>query len=141
MKKSFLITSVCALISISSFAYDERSELVLTPTPQSNVSRCMAYSPLMGVVKEGQDLKVNSDQFEFTDNKNLILDGNVTLDFAEGLLKAQNANLDRDNGKIQFFNGGEIFLTDFYFRAENGFFNKKDTQLSTYSGVSKDTFT
>lgn len=134
MKKSFLITSVCALISISSFAYDERSELVLTPTPQSNVSRCMAYSPLMGVVKEGQDLKVNSDQFEFTDNKNLILDGNVTLDFAEGLLKAQNANLDRDNGKIQFFNGGEIFLTDFYFRAENGFFNKKDTQLSLFDG-------
>jgi lipopolysaccharide export system protein LptA len=34
----------------------------------------------MGEVKEGQDLKVNSDQFEFTDNKNLVLDGNVTLD-------------------------------------------------------------
>ncbi len=68
MKKSFLITSVCALISISSFAYDERSELVLTPTPQSNVSRCMAYSPLMGEdIEEGQDLKVNSDQFELTD--------------------------------------------------------------------------
>ena len=134
MKKSSFITNVCGLIFISSFAYGDISELVLIPTSESNVSRCIAYSPLMGEVKEGQDLKVNSDQFEFTDNKNLVLDGNVTLDFPEGLLKAQNANLDRDNGKIQFFNGGEIFLKDFYFRAENGFFNKKDSELSLFDG-------
>ena len=134
MKKSSLITNVCAIISISSFAYGEISELILIPTPESNVSRCVAYSPLMGEVKEGQDLKVNSDQFEFTDNKNLILDGNVILDFPEGLLKAQNANLDRDIGKIQFFNGGEIFLEDFYFSAESGFFNKKDSKLSLNDG-------
>lgn len=134
MKKSSFITNVCGLIFISSFAYGDISELVLIPTSESNVSRCIAYSPLMGEVKEGQDLKVNSDQFEFTDNKNLVLDGNVTLDFPEGLLKAQNANLDKDNGKIQFFNGGEIFLKDFYFRAENGFFNKKDSELSLFDG-------
>ena len=87
---------------------------VLVPAPQPNNQSCISYMPNMGKVKEAEDLKVNSDKFQFTDDKRLILQGNVELDFPEGLLRSQSAELDRDNGKIRFKNKGQIFLRDFY---------------------------
>ena len=116
MKRSFLIINVCVLLASTNFAYsDINKEFILSPAPESNINRCLIYSPIMGVVKDGQDLKINSNEFEFTDDQKLILKGDVELDFPEGLLRADKANLDRENGKIQFFNRGEIFLEDFYF--------------------------
>jgi LPS-assembly protein len=88
----------------------------------------------MGKVKEAEDLKVNSDKFQFKDDKRLILQGNVELDFPEGLLRSQSAELDRDNGKIRFKNKGQIFLRDFYFNADNGFLNKDDKSISLSEG-------
>jgi LPS-assembly protein len=90
--------------------------------------------PNMGKVKEAEDLKVNSDKFQFTDDKRLILQGNVELDFPEGLLRSQSAELDRDNGKIRFKNKGQIFLRDFYFNADDGFLNKDDKSISLSGG-------
>jgi LPS-assembly protein len=88
----------------------------------------------VGQVKEAEDLKVNSDRFQFTDDKRLILQGDVELDFPEGLLRAQSAELDRDNGKIRFKNKGEIFLKNFYFNAETGFLNKDNKSISLSRG-------
>ena len=107
---------------------------VLVPAPQPNNQSCISYMPNMGKVKEAEDLKVNSDKFQFTDDKRLILQGNVELDFPEGLLRSQNAELDRDNGKIRFKNKGQIFLRDFYFNADNGFLNKDDKSISLSEG-------
>ena len=136
MKRSFLIINVCVLLASTNFAYsDINKESILSPAPESNINRCLIYSPIMGVVKDGQDLKINSNEFEFTDDQKLILKGDVELDFPEGLLRADKANLDRENGKIQFFNRGEIFLEDFYFVAENGFFNKENSELALSNGT------
>jgi LPS-assembly protein len=107
---------------------------VLVPAPQPNNQSCISYMPNMGKVKEAEDLKVNSDKFQFTDDKRLILQGNVELDFPEGLLRSQSAELDRDNGKIRFKNKGQIFLRDFYFNADDGFLNKDDKSISLSGG-------
>ena len=107
---------------------------VLVPAPQPNNQSCISYMPNMGKVKEAEDLKVNSDKFQFTDDKRLILQGNVELDFPEGLLRSQSAELDRDNGKIRFTNNGEIFLRDIYFNADDGFLNKDDKSISLSGG-------
>jgi len=108
---------------------------ILVPTAQPNTQSCISYVPVMGLVKEAEDLKVNSDKFKFTDDKKLILDGNVELDFPEGLLRAQSAELDRENGKIKFSNKGEIFLEDFYFNANGGYLNKDDKSISLSKGM------
>ena len=108
---------------------------ILVPTAQPNTQSCISYVPVMGLVKEAEDLKVNSDKFKFTDDKKLILDGNVELDFPEGLLRAQSAELDRENGKIKFSNKGEIFLEDFYFNANGGYLNKDDKSISLPKGM------
>ena len=108
---------------------------ILVPTTQPNTQSCISYVPVMGLVKEAEDLKVNSDKFKFTDDKKLILDGNVELDFPEGLLRAQSAELDRENGKIKFSNKGEIFLEDFYFNANGGYLNKDDKSISLSKGM------
>ena len=107
---------------------------VLVPAPQPNNQSCISYMPNMGKVKEAEDLKVNSDKFQFTDDKRLILQGNVELDFPEGLLRSQSAELDKDNGKIRFKNKGQIFLRDFYFNADDGFLNKDDKSISLSGG-------
>ena len=46
---------------------------VLVPMPQSNTQSCISYTPSMGEVKEAEDLKINSDRFQFTDDKSVIL--------------------------------------------------------------------
>ena len=129
MKKPLLIFNICFVFAMPFVLYGEKKlELILSPAPESNTNKCLIYSPLVGEVQEGQDLKVNSNEFEFLDDKKLILKGDVELDFPEGLLRAGLANLDRQNGMIEF-NKGQIFLQDFYFIAEDGFFNKEDGEL------------
>jgi LPS-assembly protein len=65
----------------------------------------------------------------------LILQGNVELDFPEGLLRSQNAELDRENGKIKFSKDGDIFLKDFYFNADNGYLNNDNKSIALSEGI------
>ena len=107
---------------------------VLTKGPVSNINSCLIYTPNLGTTKPDENLKVNSDKFEFTDDEKLILRGNVELDFPEGLLRAKAARLDRKNGQIRFSGGGDIFLDQFYFYARDGHFNKEDRSISLSEG-------
>ena len=135
MKRFNLIAPILLGTSLTIHAAEDfLVDGVLIPTPQINIQSCITYMPRMGKVKEGGDLKVNSDKFQFTDDKRLILEGNVELDFPEGLLTSQGAELDRDNGKITFTNKGEIFLTNFYFNADSGFLNKNNKSISLSGG-------
>ncbi|MDB4848563.1 LPS assembly protein LptD [Gammaproteobacteria bacterium] len=136
MKKFNYVAPI--LLGASLFVHANEEFLVdgvLVPTAQSNTQSCISYFPVMGLVKEMEDLKVNSEKFKFTDDKKLILDGKVELDFPEGLLRAQSAELDRENGKIKFSNNGEIFLEDFYFNANGGYLNKDDKSISLSKGM------
>jgi LPS-assembly protein len=135
MKRFNLIAPILLGASLAIHASEDfLVDGVLVPSPQPNNQSCISYMPNMGKVKEAEDLKVNSDKFQFTDDKRLILQGNVELDFPEGLLRSQSAELDRDNGKIRFKNKGQIFLRDFYFNADNGFLNKDDKSISLSEG-------
>ena len=107
---------------------------VLVQSKENSLS-CISYVPNIGKVKKNEDLEINSDKFQITDDKRLVLYGNVALDFPEGLLKAQNAELDRDNGKVKFSNSGEIFLTNFYFKSEDGYLNKDDNSIALNKGI------
>ena len=107
---------------------------VLVQSKENSLS-CISYVPNIGKVKKNEDLEINSDKFQITDDKRLVLYGNVALDFPEGLLKAQNAELDRDNGKVKFSNSGEIFLTNFYFKSERGYLNKDDNSIALNKGI------
>jgi LPS-assembly protein len=102
---------------------------------KKNTLSCISYVPNIGKVKKNEDLEINSDKFQITDDKRLLLYGNVSLDFPEGLLKAQNAELDRDNGKVRFSNSGEIFLSNLYFKSEDGFLNKDNNSIALNEGV------
>ena len=73
MKKPLLIFNICFVFAMPFVLYGEKKlELILSPAPESNTNKCLIYSPLVGEVQEGQDLKVNSDEFEFLDDKKLI---------------------------------------------------------------------
>ena len=136
MKKFNYVAPI--LLGASLFVHANEEFLVdgvLVPTAQPNTQSCISYFPVMGLVKETEDLKINSDKFKFTDDKKLILDGSVELDFPEGLLRAQSAELDRENGKIKFSNNGGIFLKDFYFNADGGYLNKDDKSISLSKGI------
>ena len=61
--------------------------------------------------------------------------GIVVLYFSEGLLKAQYADLERNNGKVKFSNSGEIFLTNLYFKSEDGYLNKDDNSVALNKGI------
>ena len=135
MKRFNLIAPILLGASLTSHAAEDfLVDGVLVSASKSNTQSCISYIPRMGEVKEAEDLKVNSDKFQFTDDKRLILQGNVELDFPEGLLRSQNAELDRDNGKIRFKNKGQIFLRDFYFNADSGFLNKDNRSISLSGG-------
>jgi len=136
MKKFNYVAPILLGASLFVHANEEfQVDGVLVPTAQPNTQSCISYFPVMGVVKESEDLKINSDKFKFTDDKKLILHGNVELDFPEGLLRARNAELDRENGKIKFSNKGEIFLENFYFNSDEGFLNKDDRTISLLKGT------
>ena len=134
MKKLHLLAILLGLIfsihSNGEFLVDN----VLVQSKENTLS-CISYVPNIGKVKKNEDLEINSDKFQITDDKRLVLYGNVTLDFPEGLLKAQNAELDRDNGKVKFSNSGEIFLTNFYFKSEDGYLNKDDNSIALNKGI------
>ena len=81
-----------------------------------------------------ESLDIKSEKFEITDNEALILNGNVVIDFPDGILEAGKARVDRKNGTVEFKKEGDLFLKDYFFRAKEGFFNEKDRSLELYSG-------
>jgi LPS-assembly protein len=124
------IGAICSIHSNGEFLVDD----VLVQSKENTLS-CISYVPNIGEVKKNEDLEINSDKFQITDDKRLVLYGNVSLDFPEGLLKAQNAELDRENGKVKFSNSGEIFLTNFYFKSEDGYLNKDNNSIALNKGI------
>jgi LPS-assembly protein len=133
MKRFNLITiNLIFLISINLHGSLKIND-ILVPTTR-NIESCFSYSPLIGAVKENEDLKINSDKFQIADDNKLLLSGNVELDFPEGLLKTNDAELDRENGTAEFSKSGEIFLQDFYFTANHGRFNRNENTISLKTG-------
>ena len=124
------IGAIYSIHSSGEFLVDD----VLIQSKENTLS-CISYVPNIGKVKKNEDLEINSDKFQITDDKRLLLYGNVSLDFPEGLLKAQNAELDRDNGKVRFSNSGEIFLSNLYFKSEDGYLNKDNNSIALNKGV------
>ena len=94
----------------------------------------ISYVPNIGKVKKNEDLEINSDKFQITDDKRLILYGHVSLDFPEGLLKAQNAELDRENGKVKFSNSEKFFI-QIFFKSEDGYLNKDNNSIALNKGM------
>src|SRR6056300_35462 len=124
------IGAICSIHSNGEFLVDN----VLVQSKENTLS-CISYVPNIGKVKKNEDLEINSDKFQITDDKRLVLYGNVSLDFPEGFLKAQNAELDRENGKVKFSNSGEIFLTNFYFKSDDGYLNKDNNSIALNKGI------
>ena len=100
----------------------------------TNTKTCLVYQPFLGDVEDMEGLDIKSEKFEITDNEALILNGNVVIDFPDGILEAGKARVDRKNGTVEFKKNGDLFLKDYFFRAKEGFFNKKDRSLELYSG-------
>ena len=134
MKRLHLLP-ICigAIFSIHSYG-EFLVDNVLVESKENTLS-CISYVANIGKVKKNEDLEINSDKFQITDDKRLILYGNVSLDFPEGLLNAKNAELDRENGKVKFSNSGEIFLTNFYFKSEDGYLNKDNNSIALNKGI------
>jgi len=100
----------------------------------TNNNSCLVYQPYLGVVDDIESLDIKSDKFEVTDNEALILNGNVVLDFPDGILKAGKARVDRKNGLVNFKKEGDLFLENYFFRAKEGFFGKDDESIELYYG-------
>ena len=100
----------------------------------TNNNSCLIYQPYLGVVDDIESLDIKSDKFEVTDNEALILNGNVVLDFPDGILKAGKARVDRKNGLVNFKKEGDLFLENYFFRAKEGFFGKDDESIELYYG-------
>ena len=100
----------------------------------TDTKTCLVYQPFLGDVEDMEGLDIKSEKFEITDNEALILNGNVVIDFPDGILEAGKARVDRKNGTVEFKKEGDLFLKDYFFRAKEGFFNKKDRSLELYSG-------
>ena len=83
-------------------------EGILFKNTQNN--SCLVYQPFLGVVEDIESLDIKSDKFEITDEKVLILNGNVQIDFPDGLLRSGKARVDQDNGLVDFKKNGDLFL-------------------------------
>ena len=95
---------------------------------------CFSYQPYLGGVDDIDSLDIKSDKFEITDQKILILNDNVEIDFPDGLLKAGKARLDQEKGVLDFKKNGDLFLEDYFFRSTSGSFNTKDSSINLEKG-------
>ena len=95
---------------------------------------CFTYQPYLGSVKDIDNLDIKSDRFEITDEKVLILNGNTEIDFPDGFIYAGKARIDKSNGSVEFKKNGDIYLKDFFFRANEGVFNKDNKFINLING-------
>ena len=77
------------------------SEGILQESGNSKNS-CFLYQPNLGSVEDIDNLDIKSDQFEITDEKVLILNGNTEIDFPNGFIYAGKARIDKSNGSVEF---------------------------------------
>ena len=101
---------------------------------RSNNEVCLTYQPYLGTVENIESIDIKSQRFEITDNDILLLDGDVDIDFPNGVLKANTAKLDRNNGLVQFKRGGSLFLEDYFFKSKEGSFNKDEQSIELNQG-------
>ena len=130
--KRILFFIIC-LMFFNNLPGDLLTDKILSEN-STNTKTCLVYQPLLGDVEDMEGLDIKSEKFEITDNEALILNGNVVIDFPDGILEAGKARVDRNNGTVEFKKEGDLFLKDYFFRAKEGFFNKKDRSLELYSG-------
>jgi len=104
-------------------------------TNSQNIQSCLIYKPYLGKVEDIESLDIKSDKFEITDQKTLILNGNVEIDFPDGILKSGKARVDQENGLVDFKKNGDLYLEDYFFRANTGSFNKDELSLELEKGV------
>ena len=100
----------------------------------SNNLTCLTYKPYLGKVQDMESLDIKSDKFEITEQNALILNGNVEIDFPDGILISEKARVDQDNGLVDFRKNGDLFLKDYFFRASSGSFNKDKLSIALEDG-------
>lgn len=100
----------------------------------SNNLSCYSYKPYLGNISNTKDFDINSTEFELTKSNKLILNGDVVLDFNEGLLKAGSAIIDRDKNIIEYTNDGYITLSNGLFSSKSGLFDQSNKALFLTNG-------
>ena len=133
LKIKRLLCLVACIFYQNHLSSDLVEDGILTKNIQSNNS-CLVYEPYLGVVEDIESLDIKSDRFEITDDEALILNGNIILDFPDGILKAGKARVDREYGLVSFKKEGDLFLKDYFFSAKEGVFNKDNQSIELYFG-------
>ena len=106
---------------------------VLTENKTNN-NMCLIYQPYLGVVESIEGVDIKSEKFEITDDDILLLQGEVDIDFPDGILKSNKVKLDRANGLLEFKGDSSLFLEDYFFRSNKGSFNKDEQAIELYNG-------
>ena len=134
MQKVIKVVFITIIVSFHNFILANllNSESIKINTSAS--SSCLIYEPYLGVVKDIENLNIKSDKFEITENKVLILNDNVEIDFPDGILKTRKARVDRENDIIEFKNNGELSFKDFFFKSADGVFNRSDSFVELNDG-------
>ena len=134
MQKVIKVVFITIIVSFHNFILANllNSESIKINT--SATSSCLIYEPYLGVVKDIENLNIKSDKFEITENKVLILNDNVEIDFPDGILKTRKARVDRENDIIEFKNNGELSFKDFFFKSADGVFNRSDSFVELNDG-------
>ena len=134
MQKVIKVVFITIIVSFHNFILANllNSESIKINT--SATSSCLIYEPYLGVVKDIENLNIKSDKFEITENKVLILNDNVEIDFPDGILKTRKARVDRENDIIEFKNNGELSFKDFFFKSADGVFNRNDSFVELNDG-------
>ena len=125
------------LITILIFQGYVNSDLIkdgILTENSTNNNVCLVYQPYLGAVESIEGIDIKSQRFEITDDDILLLDGDVNIDFPDGILKADKAKLDRNMGLVQFKKDGSLFLKDYFFKSKEGSFNKNEQSIELYQG-------
>ena len=134
MQKVIKVVFITIIVSFHNFILANLSNSESIKINTSASSSCLIYEPYLGVVKDIENLNIKSDKFEITENKVLILNDNVEIDFPDGILKTRKARVDRENDIIEFKNNGELSLKDFFFKSADGVFNRSDSFVELNDG-------
>ena len=134
MQKVIKVVFITIIVSFHNFILANLSNSESIKINTSASSSCLIYEPYLGVVKDIENLNIKSDKFEITENKVLILNDNVEIDFPDGILKTRKARVDRENDIIEFKNNGELSLKDFFFKSADGVFNMSDSFVELNDG-------